>query len=593
MRWVDADVCLAHLDSPAMKDALTALRPGDDIDLRGTSLTSELLDKLLSALTPGGEDARPEVGDARFDRAQFNNDAVFRKICFSGAAVFSGARFDGNAQFDEAQFGERARFEEVKFKGGAAFTGANFGERAMFTGAQFDRAADFNGARFVGYAGFDGVQFSKTAAFEWAEFDGNAGFKSAQFAGQAWFKCAKFGLGAHFEKARFNVSWFGPVVCQGGFWAQEAVFARAVRLEIVAPRMDLTGASFAAPAVFAIRFASVNLDALVTASPLRVTWQSSPFTYSVNVGTRRDIPVDELALSGDPRPAVVSLSGTDAANIVLSDVDLSRCVFSGAHNLDQIRLEGHCLFASAPPGWSWGRALIPVRRWTRRKLLAEEVSWRADPDRPALARVGWIRRSNLVASPVGFEDRLAPAASPAQLAVLYRQLRKALEDGKDMPGAADFYYGEMEARRHDVQGTPRGERALLHAYWLMSGYALRASRALGFLAVTAAVTFLLMMAFGLPDNQLDPQIIGTAPAPGGRTVLTESTPDPALTLPLGQRFTAARADKAALVVVNSVVFRSAGATLTGSGTWIELVSRIGEPVLLGFAAVAARGRVQR
>ena len=179
------------------------------------------------------------------------------------------------------------------------------------------------------------------------------------------------------------------------------------------------------------------------------------------------------------------------------------------------------------------------------------------------------------------------------LAVLYRQLRKALEDGKDTPGAADFYYGEMEARRHDTEGTPRGERWLLHAYWLLSGYALRASRALGFLAATAAVTFLLMLALGLPDNQLDPQITGTIPAPGGRAALSESTPDPALTLPFGQRFSLARADQAGLVVVNSVIFRSTDATLTEPGTWIEIISRIGEPILLGFAAVAARGRVQR
>ncbi|MGH3198415.1 MAG: hypothetical protein ACRDOH_13540 [Streptosporangiaceae bacterium] len=29
------------------------------------------------------------------------------------------------------------------------------------------------------------------------------------------------------------------------------------------------------------------------------------------------------------------------------------------------------------------------------------------------------------------------------------------------------------------------------------------------------------------------------------------------------------------------------------GTWTEIVTRICEPVLLGFAAVAARGRIQR
>ncbi|GAA4977205.1 hypothetical protein [Streptomyces hyderabadensis] len=54
-------------------------------------------------------------------------------------------------------------------------------------------------------------------------------------------------------------------------------------------------------------------------------------------------------------------------------------------------------------------------------------------------------------------------------------MRKAFEDGKNEPGAADFYYGECEMRRHDLTGTTKGERVLLRGYWLLSGYGLRAS----------------------------------------------------------------------------------------------------------------------
>ena len=66
--------------------------------------------------------------------------------------------------------------------------------------------------------------------------------------------------------------------------------------------------------------------------------------------------------------------------------------------------------------------------------------------------------------------------------VLYRELHKGREDAKDEPGAADFYYGECEMRRHDP-GSPWAERLVLGAYWLLSGYALRAWRALAALAV--------------------------------------------------------------------------------------------------------------
>jgi hypothetical protein len=65
---------------------------------------------------------------------------------------------------------------------------------------------------------------------------------------------------------------------------------------------------------------------------------------------------------------------------------------------------------------------------------------------------------------------------------LCRALRKGREDNKDEPGGADFYYGEMEMRRHDPL-KPRAERLVLWLYWLVSGYGLRAWRALAAVAV--------------------------------------------------------------------------------------------------------------
>lgn len=605
-------MCLAHLEPAALDEALAALTPGSDIDLRGTPITHELLGRLLRYLTPNETSARPVLGYTRFDAAQFSGDTGFGRAHFSGHAEFDGARFGEHVWFTEVQFSGDAKFERVQFNRGAGFGGAQFSGDATFGGVKFGRGVGFIGAQFSGDAWFFGAQFSPDASFERAQFgqdaqfggarfggqaiferaqfSGDAGFGGAQFSGHARFRGAQFGGHAGFEEARFSEraefkgarfegAWSGPMVCQGEFSASNVTVARSVRMQVAADRVDLAGARFMAPAVFSVRYGAVDLTDAATDSPVRITSHALPFTKD------NEEPFDESGLSGDSHVSVTSLAGVDAANIVLSDVDLSRCVFSGAHHLDQIRLEGRCVFAAAPRGWTRIRARIPARRWTRRKVLAEEAAWRANPQHGALARAGW-------ANP-GAPHTPVPVPSPAQLAVLYRQLRKALEDGKDTPGAADFYYGEMEARRHDHEGTPRAERALLHAYWLLSGYALRASRALGFLAATATATFLLMMTIGLPDNQLDPQITGTVPAGGGQVTLTQSTPDPTLTLPLGRRFSAARADKAGLVVVNSVIFRSTGATLTGPGTWIEIISRIGEPVLLGFAAVAARGRVQR
>ncbi|MEV4872078.1 hypothetical protein AB0K90_23570 [Streptomyces syringium] len=54
-----------------------------------------------------------------------------------------------------------------------------------------------------------------------------------------------------------------------------------------------------------------------------------------------------------------------------------------------------------------------------------------------------------------------------------------------------------------------------------------------------------------------------------------------------------RAEKAARVAVNSVVFRSSGQNLTTAGTYIEMTSRLLEPTLLTLAVLAVRGRIKR
>jgi hypothetical protein len=53
--------------------------------------------------------------------------------------------------------------------------------------------------------------------------------------------------------------------------------------------------------------------------------------------------------------------------------------------------------------------------------------------------------------PDWLNDETPDVLEPGQIAGLYRALRKGREDVKDEPGAADFYYGEMEMRRHARQ----------------------------------------------------------------------------------------------------------------------------------------------
>jgi hypothetical protein len=165
---------------------------------------------------------------------------------------------------------------------------------------------------------------------------------------------------------------------------------------------------------------------------------------------------------------------------------------------------------------------------------------------------------------------------PAQLAVIYRALRKGREDAKDEPGAADFYYGEMEMRRQAKRREARlawrerqlgrvvnaeAEHVVLWLYWVLSGYALRASRALAWLVSILAVATIVLAAVGLEQ------------------------PTPA-SFP-------ARMGTSFLVALEGAVFRASEQALTYVGRLVQAGLRFVGPVLLGLAVLSVRGRVKR
>ncbi|MFK3734663.1 pentapeptide repeat-containing protein [Streptomyces sp. NPDC088090] len=533
--------CLAHLNDADRTAYLAGLAPGADIDHRETPFTADLLKQLLAALTDPTT-RQPRLGTAMFGGAQFFGDAVFSRAQFTGDAMFVGAQFTGDAVFVGAQFTGRAVFLRAQFTGDASFIGAQFADDAWFTGAQFADDAWFGGAQFSDYARFGGAQFLTSA-------------------------------------------WLGPVVCARQVDLSNAVFGAPVTLEIAASAVACVRTRWESTATVRVRRAKVDLGYAVLAAPVAVTAHPAPFTTSTALGARA---MDESLLTGPDRVRVTSVQGVDAAHLVLTDTDLSDCLFSGAFHLDQLRLEGRTSLAPTPTGWH-RKGISPIR-WTRRRTLAEEHHWRAQSAGQPLAPAG--------APPEPRRWRTGPhhgdparTPDPDDVAALYRQLRKAFEDGKNEPGAADFYYGECEMRRHDRTGTPKTERRLLWAYWALSGYGLRASRALGWLAAAMLTTILLLMAFGLPASSPKQEATGTVPVGGGKVTFVIDKQDPKN--PGKDRFSTKRFDKALSVTLNSVVFRSSGQDLTTAGTYIEMTSRILEPALLALAVLAIRGRIKR
>jgi len=167
-------------------------------------------------------------------------------------------------------------------------------------------------------------------------------------------------------------------------------------------------------------------------------------------------------------------------------------------------------------------------------------------------------------------------------------LRKGREDNKDEPGAADFYYGEMEMRRHDP-AKPKAERLVLLLYWLTSGYALRASRALAWLLGILVLATVLLAAVGLEQ----PATVSTVQA-----TITGSPPHQTIRFQAPKASSAeqpfpARLGTAALVAVEGAAFRTSEQQLTYVGRLIQAALRFTGPILLGLAVFSIRGRVKR
>ncbi|WP_436848863.1 hypothetical protein [Streptomyces californicus] len=104
-------------------------------------------------------------------------------------------------------------------------------------------------------------------------------------------------------------------------------------------------------------------------------------------------------------------------------------------------------------------------------------------------------------------------------------------------------------------------------------------------------TVVLLVAFGIAQDTPKQTATGTVPAGGGEVTFTIDKDDPKN--PTGERFTGERFEKALNITLNSVVFRSSGQDLTTTGTYVEMTSRLTEPVLLGLAVLAVRNRVKR
>jgi hypothetical protein len=366
--------------------------------------------------------------------------------------------------------------------------------------------ADFEECRFVKGVGFGGAQFESRAMFDRASFRADSSFE-----------------GAVFERAR--TFGFATMTFDATLRLDRAVFEAPLRLWVSGGQLSCEGTQFLGRTSMGLSKLELTLADAEFAQP-------SVIEGMIGAAALPDANAEDLRRGQEAKPRLMSLVRANVGNLVLAEVDLRHCKFAGAHNLDKLRFEGV-------------NDLLPSKRWrTKRRVIREE---RDLPERGLPRQRAAMRNTRR-----------------------YRALRKGREDNKDEPGAADFYYGEMEMRRkawrrpRQDRGNPATswvEWVVLTLYWLVSGYGLRATRAVAALLVVTAAAAYGLDSFGFSKE------VGY-----GDSLLfsAEST---------------------------SSLFRAPkppdGATLTDGGHVVHMLLRLLGPLFFGLALLAVRGRVKR
>jgi uncharacterized protein YjbI with pentapeptide repeats len=459
--------------------------------------------------------------DSSVRRMVWFSETTLQKVEFQGCDLSASVDLSGltgapGISAERSTLGDGLQFAEdcvLNCRGTRFLRRVGISGRHVAAGSRFDRAI------FEGGASIDNCTFDEDAMFEEATFKGPVRFHEVTVTDAARFKDAVFERPSAF---------IGMSVAHrlelDGAWFQE----RAT-LQATASRLAMVGTRFGSGGTIRVEANSIDLSEAEFGGPSLLA----------------------VAREAQTVPRVVSIRGANVEGLTLSGLDLSECRFHRAHNLDKLRLETDASLGSTP---RWSLSDVLSGRgwpWTRRRVLAEESELRCAGDGARAA--GWH-------PPAPRPDRREPL-SPTQLAEIYRGLRKGREDNKDEPGAADFYYGEMEMRRaagrQPDSTVPRAEHTVLTLYWLVSGYALRASRALIALALLVLLGAVLLDAFGFrPDRAF------------GRSLLysIESTVS---------------------------LLRAPTAKLTAGGEVVQIVLRLAGPLLFGLALLSLRGRVKR
>lgn len=327
-------LCLAHLPPEELPAVLARLSPGRLLDLRGTTVTGDLLARVLDATG-----ARP--GRSRLDRARFTGDVRLSGVTFAGdvsldgarferLASFFGARFEGNVSLAGARFARELSFHGVRARGHVSLDRAVMARDALFGQAVFDRGLSCEGARFDGYATFDDARLGTGGTFRGARFGRTVSFRKVR--GQVALECAHFAADAYLSAT-------------GRLSAPRARFDGLLDVTVARCGVDLRRMEVTGPTTVRLTDSSADLEGSVLHGPATVT--------------------------GRGLSMLSSLRQVDAAGLTLSGLDLSGCGFAGLAHPAGVRVR-NCTFALMPRGVRVSLRRPMLRWFSRRSALADE-----------------------------------------------------------------------------------------------------------------------------------------------------------------------------------------------------------------------------
>ncbi len=480
-------LCFAHADKAARQTFLKQVFINSSVlSLRGINLSEALYTEILNSAVFRNKASQVSIN---LSGATITDKLLFKNITFEHELTLYGIHILGGlVDFNDCIFGSRVNaqfvlddhrlcFHECKFTDSVdiSFSLQNKGAGIGFYGCEFSQSFTADGISAnlnLPECLFRNGLFIRNANLRTGKSH-LINLKGASIAGNLNItdtECHYF-TADNLTLTTRSVQHFGPFKanrCELNY----AQFESPIHIDINAPSLELTGRL----EITGARFLG---GGSITANNCELVMNQVTLGSSLRVYGKTD---------GSNLPQILGLQDSDTGSMSFSKVDMTKCSFNGARDLGNIILEPSVRFSTSP---------FPLFFFKRRCIL-DEFNWRVRKGGCLLKY--WVESGPYLYSkdknpPEYYNVKTYnhavdyPKLEASQISVIYRDLRRSLESRLDVPGSADFYYGEMEMRKYSKEENFLSQ-LVIWVYWLLSGYGLSVLR-----AFSALVSLIVLGAF--------------------------------------------------------------------------------------------------